>query len=208
GFDKPLSFCQFSTEEVEKFLKNLRKDEPNVKISYVLEKRLFTICLESRIRVETNRSLGSLVRGAHLNDLIVFDARINEKKSWTDPPSTGMPDATAISKNWVKGFELLEEWISLHVEPAHKIPLGCVIRDGAPDTILYNSADYVSLRDQYDRRCKISAATPWSSQCISKVWDILFAIFKEHAAYQHMKPFRRARDGQRVSCPQESLPRP
>jgi hypothetical protein len=34
------------------------------------------------------------------------------------------------------------------------------------------------------------------AQCPMKLWDILMDIFKDHPAYQQMKPFRSKKDGQ------------
>jgi hypothetical protein len=111
-----------------------------------------------------------------------------------------------ISKNWVKGFELLEQWISCHFAMKGKIPLGFLICEKEPETSLYQSSDYTTVVEMFDCRTPVLLSTSsgtmseaqYVAQCHMKLWDILMDIFKDHPAYQQMKPFRSKKDGQVV----------
>jgi hypothetical protein len=35
----------------------------------------------------------------------------------------------------------------------------------------------------------------WAGQVRGRVWNIMYAIFKDHSAYQYMRPFKKQRDG-------------
>jgi hypothetical protein len=61
-----------------------------------------------------------------------------EKLSFKDPKDKA-PDANLIAKNWAKGFEQLEHWISLHVDEATGMPLVFAVDGGCPLKVIARS---------------------------------------------------------------------
>jgi len=223
GLDSATALSQFTGDDIKELLKQVRKDEaariattnasataaatggvaPTIisatPIPYIVEKRLVIVVREIRIRKEINRAIDSIYETT-LDDLEQYEENWSQKESWEDP-TTGAPDANTISKNWVNGFEILDEWISAHVETSNMMPLGFVIRREDPDDSAWDPDNYLSIRDAYNKRTEITdsvnayAPRPWAGRCIQKLWDILYAIFKDHAAYQHMKSHKKSRNG-------------
>ena len=131
-------------------------------------------------------------------DLISWKARQQEKLSFKDPKDDA-PDANLLAKNWAKGFEQLEHWIGLHVDKASGMPLAFAIRVTEPDSTPYNSSNYMSLFEEYAKRGRMldpnGKEYEWTATIRSKVWNILYAIFNDHSAYQYMRPHKRSKDG-------------
>jgi hypothetical protein len=66
-------------------------------------------------------------------------------------PATNAPDAQILSKNRVKGFEILDTWIGLHIDNDTGMPLAFAIRTIEADASLFLSqidalGTYISLR--------------------------------------------------------------
>ena len=130
--------------------------------------------------------------------LVLSLSRKNEMAAFKDPTGDG-PEATVISKNWVKGFEMIDQWIGTHVDTVTKFPLAFVIRVEEPDRSASPSSKYLSLADEIAKRCEITdvnnVACEWTNRCANKVWNLLYTIFQNHEAYSYMKPYRKACDG-------------
>ena len=170
---------------------------PNYIFSFMAEKNLKLLLSEIKLRDETCRRVDQIYKMVP-DDLVRFRSRKDEKAAFKDPKE-GKPEAAVIAKNWVKGFEMLDQWIGSHVDSVTNLPLAFMIREEQPDRSRYDSSRYVSLADELAKRCEVwdvaRVLKPWSTRCSSKVWDLLYSIFQDHAAYQYMKPFKRARDG-------------
>jgi hypothetical protein len=135
--------------------------------------------------------------------LPLWHRHMDEWESFKDPTKKA-PEGVVIFKNWVKGFELLEQWISHHFATKGKIPLGFLICEKEPETGPYRSSDYTTVVEMFDCRMPVLLSTlssamseaQYVAQCHMKLCDILMDIFKDHPAYQQMKPFRSKKDGQ------------
>jgi hypothetical protein len=110
-----------------------------------------------------------------------------------------MPDAHTLSKNWVKGFEILDNWIGLHVDKDSGIPLAFAIRVGKADSGAFNEGMYKSLEHQYAKRTKLyddaGKSYAWTGKVLRKIWNILYSIFQGHPAIEYMRPFKSQPDG-------------
>ena len=187
-------------DDVRAFCKQIRKD--GEKINLFVEMNLIIMCGEARIRQVTNRNMNYLYEFDRV-DLVTYQRRNTERESWKDPSSTDAPDAASISKNWVKGFEMLDEWIGQHVLDSPKIPLSFLTRVEPGHNKNYDIAMYPSLRVEFEKRVPIGTVNSsgqmvyknWTYPCLTKLWTLLYAIFKEHAAYQYMKPYSKEKDG-------------
>jgi len=175
----------------------IRKDEGMTNLSFIVEKNLKIAVAEARTRKETSRPLNSF-HTANATEIPLWLSRQKEKESWKDPTGTP-PDALMIAKNWVKGYEVLEHWISIHVlEPSH-IPLAFLVREGEPNVGPYDADDYTSLWEEYAKRTAVTTPLgrdhPWTTSGRAKIWNILFQIFKDHPAFQYIRSFKRSKDG-------------
>ena len=172
------------------------------KISYKVTMNLTYACSEVKLASYTSRDI-ELIYRSNSRMLPLWRRHMDEWESFKDPTEKA-PEASMISKNWVKGFELLEQWISRHFATKDRIPLGFLIREKEPETGPYRSSDYATVVEMFDRRTPVLLRTSsgamveaqYVAQCRMKLWDILMDIFKDHSAYQQMKPFRSKKDGQ------------
>jgi hypothetical protein len=104
-----------------------------------------------------------------------------------------------LSKNWVTGFEILDNWIGLHMDTDSGIPLAFAIRVGSADTAVFNEEKYTALEHQYAKRARlyddVGRHQAWTGKVQRKVWNILYTIFQKHSAYEYMRPFKSQPDG-------------
>jgi biotin operon repressor len=186
----------WSEAEVDKMVKTFRKG--GVEILPDVEKYLQLMVGEARIRHQTHRVLTDM-HSATIDDFEQWLYRQSGKKEFKDPPSTRMPDAHTLSKNWVKGFEILDNWIGLHVDKDSGIPLAFAIRVCKADSGAFNEGMYKSLEHQYAKRTKLydDAGRPyaWTGKVQRKIWNILYPIFQSHPAFEYMRPFKSQPDG-------------
>lgn len=183
-------------EDVSTICKIIRKE--SISFPFLAEKNLKLVVSEAQIRRQTFRNISAMY-SATAEDLIIWHARQQEKKAFKDP-TEGKPDIEKISKSWPKAFDQLEHWIGLHVDEASGIPLAFAVRVGPPDEDAYNHTKYGSLFEQYAKRCRFLQPVSgdpyeWAGTVKAKVWNILYGIFKDHAAFQYMRPFQKTKDG-------------
>lgn len=173
----------------------------------VQERNVKTLWSEVRIHYELNIGIKAILDGTPNSDsLMAWEARRKEREAFADPPSDQRPLSAMISRNWVKGFEVLDEWISSHIEDSYKIPLSVMIRPAAANK--WNDTWRTeNLHSQYSTFCprvtwrtlpsgeKMKVTKEWVPAGSVKLWQILFAIFQDHPAYSHIKGFRKRKDG-------------
>jgi hypothetical protein len=79
------------------------------------------------------------------------------------------------------------------------MPLAFAIRGGPADTDDFDARNYKSLADEYGRRTLMQdddgTSFEWAGQVRTKVWNIIYSIFKDHSAYQYMRPYKKHMDG-------------
>ena len=170
--------------------------------SFLAEKNLKLLCSEVKILYLTGRDADTIYN-AVTDDIEAWQSRREEMAAFKDPKS-GEPEAMTISKNWVKGFEILEQWIGNHVDDVTNMPLAFVIREKDEDRSDYNPSNYQGLADEFAKRTPLTnegssnrtvTYRNWTVRCQNKVWRLLYSVFKDHAAFQYMKPYKRAQDG-------------
>ena len=174
----------------------------------VQERNLKTLWSEVRIHYELNMGIKLILEDSPDSDhLKAWEARRKEREAFADPPSDQRPLSATISRNWVKGFELLDEWISSHVEDSYKIPLSVMIRPAAANkwndawkgknllTLYSTFCPRATWRTPTGGGTKTKVVREYVAAGSVKLWQILFAIFQDHPAYSHIKSFRKERDG-------------
>jgi hypothetical protein len=195
GVKKIVDLYMFEDEDVTNLCKLIRKE--NKPFPFVAERNFKLMVSEAQIRRQTNRSIVGMYR-ASASDILTWKARHQEKLSFKDPKEN-VPDANLLAKNWAKGFEQLDHWIGLHVDKATGMPLAFAIRAAELDSTAFKSSNYLSLFEQYTKRGRMVDAAgnefEWTATVRSKVWNILYAIFHDHPAYQYMRQFKRSKDG-------------
>ena len=167
----------------------------------VPERNLKILWSEIRIRAETGRDVEELRNdGVDASFLRIWQARRKQRDGFQDPPSDQRPSSVDISKNWIKGFEMLDEWIGSHVDDSYQIPLSFMIRNDPRPTFVDKT--YASLDSEYAHGCPRTMATgtgdvptEWYQPANKKLWDILYSIMIGHPSYGHIKGFRQAKDG-------------
>jgi biotin operon repressor len=186
----------WTEKEVEKMIKTFRK--AGVEILPDVEKNFHLMVGEAQIRHQTHRELADMYQ-ATVQDFELWQYRQSEKKEFKDPPATNAPDAQDLSKNWVKGFEILDNWIGLHIDVDSGIPLAFAIRAGEADTGVFDERKYKSLEHQYASRTRLydqnGKPHAWTGKVQRKLWNILYGIFQRHSAYEYMRPFKSQPDG-------------
>ena len=185
----------FKSEDVANLCKIIRKD--NKPFPFVAERNFKLMVSEAQIRRHTNRH-PKYMYSIESSSLIGWHSRQQEKLSFKDPTESA-PVASDLAKNWAKGFEQLEHWIGLHVDDATGMPLAFAVRVGKADASPYESSNYQSLSEEYEKRCRMvdrkGNELEWAGTVKAKVWNILYGIFKDHTAYQYMRPFKKSKDG-------------
>ncbi|KAG7367665.1 hypothetical protein IV203_030336 [Nitzschia inconspicua] len=181
-------------------LKTLCEDiyrKGTVPISFMAELRLKLILSEVKIRQYINCPLDTILQ-ADTETIASWRTREALMSTLKDPIDDA-PTASEISKNWIKGIETLEYWISRHVDEVTGIPLAFAVRHGPPDTSEYKSTNYSSLCEEFEKRTRLSDEEnrdfEWAGPVRVKVWNILYPIFKDHPAFECIKPFQREMDG-------------
>jgi hypothetical protein len=84
------------------------------KISYMVMLNLTFACAEVKLTSYTLRDIEHIYR-SNSRMLPLWRCHMDEWESFKDPTEKA-PEAAMISKNWVKAFELLEQWISCHFD--------------------------------------------------------------------------------------------
>jgi hypothetical protein len=190
-----LDVLTFKESDVSTLCKIIRKDGVLFPLTAELNFKLMTS--EAQIRHQTHRDL-EMMYDCGPADFVVWKSRHDEKKTFKDPKE-GFLDADILAKNWVKGFEQLEHWIGRHIDDVTGMPLAFAVRNGPADTNTFDAKKYMSLADEYLRRTMMEDADgkpyEWAGQVRTKVWNIMYAIFKDHSAYQYMRPYKRQLDG-------------
>jgi hypothetical protein len=146
----------WNEEEIDKMIKTFRKY--GVEILPNVEKNFLLMVGEAQIRYQTHRRLENMY-SATINDFVRWQYRQSEKKEFKDPPATDAPDARALAKCWIKGFEQLDSWIGLHIDSETRMPLAFAIRTYEPHTSVFRERDYKSLEHQYACRTKTHDST-------------------------------------------------
>ncbi|KAG7369934.1 hypothetical protein IV203_027688 [Nitzschia inconspicua] len=127
-----------------------------------------------------------------------WESRDSEFSSFQSP-TDGAPDAHTLSKDWTKGFRILENWIGRHVDTKTGVPLAFAVRQEPPDSSEYEAKNYSSLFEELKKRATLHDAdvktNSWARSVKTKVWTILDAIFEGHPAYVHIQPFFDKLDG-------------
>jgi hypothetical protein len=131
--------------------------------------------------------------------IATWEARQNRRLGFKDPTSAA-PLASTLSKNWIKGFDTLDEWIGSHVDDSYQIPLAFMLRDDPKPTFV--EPDIHSLAGKYADFCPrlVSDGTSdkpavWYESANTKLWGIMFSIFNDHPSYAHIQSSRRTKDG-------------
>jgi hypothetical protein len=64
-----------------------------------------------------------------------------------------MPDVQTLCENWVKGFEILDHWIGLHVDKDSGISLAFAIQIGEADSGTFSEGKYKSFEGCHVFKC-------------------------------------------------------
>jgi hypothetical protein len=109
--------------------------------------------------------------------------------------------ASTLSKNWIKGFDTLDEWIGSHVDDSYQIPLAFMLRHD-PKPTLFVEPDVPSLASEYADFCPrlvsdgmLDKPAVWYESANTKLWGIMFSIFNDHPSYAHIQSSRHTKDG-------------
>jgi hypothetical protein len=89
------------------------------------ERNLKVLLSEVHICYETGRDIEELA-DVNVHHLKTWKARHMQRAGFKDPPSDLHPRAARIAKDWVQGFDVLDEWIRGHVDNSYKIPLSLI----------------------------------------------------------------------------------
>jgi hypothetical protein len=74
-----------------------------------------------------------------------------QHQGFKDPLSDSHPTAARIAKDWVQGFDVLDEWIRGHVDNSYHIPLSFMIRPDPRPAFLQQPR--ASLATKYAQSC-------------------------------------------------------
>jgi hypothetical protein len=99
-----------------------------------------------------------------------------------------------ISKNWIKGFDTLDEWTGSHVDDSYKIPLSFMLCHDPKPTFVEPVIPSLDCPRLVSHRMSDKSAV-WYELANKKLWDILFSIFNDHPSYAHIQSLRRTKDG-------------
>jgi hypothetical protein len=197
-----MTLCDNTVKELADTIEQIRKEKyahnpaHPAQLSYKVfrveqERNLKVLLLEVRIRDETGCDIKEL-RNADVNvqHLKTWKARRMQSAGFKDPPSGSHQTAAGIAKDWVQGFDVLDEWIRLSF----------MIRpDPGPAFV---QQPHASLANEYAQSCPRTVLVgteevdaDWFNPANEKVWDILFSIFSGHNSYGHIKLFRTKQDG-------------
>jgi hypothetical protein len=135
GVNSLTTLCDNMEKELADTVEQIRKEKYArnparlAQLSYKVfrveqERNLKVLLSEVRIRYETGHDIEEL-RNADVtvHHLKLWKARHMQRAGFKDPPSDSRPTAAAIAKDWVQGFDILDEWIRGHVDNSYKIPV-------------------------------------------------------------------------------------
>jgi hypothetical protein len=125
-------------------------------------------------------------------------------KSYKEP-TTDMPDRKDFTDNWVRTFEILDEYLTRLIGNKCMVPLYYVVRKEADVVPEANDppTNYTSCWSEMcarmphytTRTVGVRTPVPTYEEDNRKVWDKLATIFNTSDDYTYMRPFQRERDG-------------
>jgi hypothetical protein len=123
-------------------------------------------------------------------------------KSYKEP--TEMPDRKDFTDNWVRTFEIIDEYLMRLIGDKCMVPLFYVVRKDAevvpeandpPTNYVSRWSEMCARMPHYTTTAGVRTPMPTYEEDNRKVWDKLATIFDTSDDYTYMKPFQRERDG-------------
>ncbi len=193
------SLEQFTFAEIHDACSSIRKGTANNRaaVTVGVERKLkeISFAIHQQVLVSRDSGIDDLT-----NDVIaLYRPRLLTHDRTID--SISVLELEKFGGNWPRIFEALEDWLHTHYGNQSKAPLDYVVRENqapadADDDPPSNYGG--NLQAEQRARCPhflYGKPAPWFPEDNAKVWRLLLQVFENHAAYQHMKPFKRNADG-------------